>query len=217
MIFYNERKQVLNTAREIFAAKLVSGTWGNVSLRISENLIAITPSGMDYNTLDHGDMVIVDGDQKVVDGLLKPSIETPLHLGIYKNRPEINAIVHVHSPYATTFAVAGQSIPVILEETAQTIGHEIKVAPYAHCGTDELVDNVLRTLGSQQMAVLLANHGLVGLGETASAALKVCYVAEKTAMVSIMARTLGSVNVLLPEDVEYLHREFKYYSQGQKK
>ena len=83
--------------------------------------------------MDAEDMVLLDGEEKVLAGKYKPSVETPLHLGIYKKRPEINAIVHVHSLYATAFAVARQNIPVILEEAAQVIGHEVRVAPYALC------------------------------------------------------------------------------------
>ena len=114
--YQQERKELLQIAQEIFSSGLVSGTWGNVSLRVSgPGLMLITPSGMDYNQMEAEDMVLLYGEEKVLAGNYKPSVETPLHLGIYKKRPEINAIVHVHSLYATAFAVARQNIPVILE------------------------------------------------------------------------------------------------------
>lgn len=216
MDYLSERNEVLQTAREIYEAKLVSGTWGNVSRRIQgQNQMVITPSGMDYRTIALDDIALVDFDSNLVEGKFKPSIETPMHLAIYKKRPDISAIVHVHSPWATAFAVARQNIPVILEETAQVIGHPVKVASYAHCGSKELAGNVVETLAKDDKAVLLANHGLIGLGKNTSDALKVCFIAEKSAMITIYAKMLGSVNPLTPEDTCHLREEFKFY--GQKK
>lgn len=216
MRYLKERKEVMDTAKEISKAKLVSGTWGNVSIRIeNEPLIVITPSGMTYSTMTVEDMVLMNLQGKVLEGDWKPSIETPLHTSIYKSRPDVNAIVHVHSLYTTIFAVARQNIPVIIEETAQVIGHEIEVADYANCGTKELAENTTQALGSKR-AVLLANHGLVGVGKTAADALKICSVAEKTAMIALYARQLGSLNSLLPEDIDTLNRNFQHYGQKKK-
>lgn len=215
MRYVRERKQVLDTAVEIYQAKLVPGTWGNVSLKVEdEDLFLITPSGMDYSSMSVEDIVLVDFNGKVVEGQWKPSVETPLHSQVYSKRSDSRAVVHVHSPYATAFAVARQSIPVILEETAQVIGHDIPVAAYAHCGSDELADNVIKSLGSEKRAVLLANHGLLGLGPDLSTALRVCYIAEKTAMVAIKAKSLGEIHALSEEDIKLLNESFKSYGQA---
>ncbi|HBK53089.1 class II aldolase/adducin family protein [Syntrophomonas wolfei] len=214
--YQQERKELLQIAQEIFSSGLVSGTWGNVSLRVSgPGLMLITPSGMDYNQMEAEDMVLLDGEEKVLAGKYKPSVETPLHLGIYKKRPEINAIVHVHSLYATAFAVARQNIPVILEEAAQVIGHEVRVAPYALCGSQQLAENVLKVLGKDKRAVLLANHGLLGLGGNLPEALRVCLVAERTARIAIYSRVLGPLHSLRAEDILSLRQAFRNY--GQKK
>lgn len=214
MRYVEVRREVCMTAREIYEAKMVPGTWGNVSAWI-DDVMVITPSGMDYGTLSPEDMVVVNSEGEVVEGFFAPSVETVLHLAIYKNRPDIRGIVHVHSPYATAFAVARRPIPVILEETAQAIGHEIPVAPYAHCGTEELAENVVKTLGQDKKAVLLANHGLIAGDVSPSAALRACYIAERTAMIAILAQQIGSINILPPEDVKCLNEKFKSY--GQKK
>lgn len=212
-----ERNEVLAAAREISASGLVTGTWGNVSVRIAnQSLMGITPSGMDYNSLNVEDIVLVDFEQQVVEGEYQPSVETPLHLKIYKKRPEAMAVVHVHSPFATAFAVARKNIPVILEETAQAVGHEIGVAAYAHCGTPQLADNVVKALGATRQAVLLANHGLVAVGETMDQALKICYVVEKTARVAIYARSLGPAHSLSQEDINFLRSSFEHYGQAHK-
>jgi L-fuculose-phosphate aldolase len=215
MNYLPERKAVLDTAREIYESKLVPGTWGNVSVRIKDMPhMLITPSGMEYNTMSIEDIVLLDLEGKLIEGVWQPSVETPMHAAIYRNREDIGAIVHVHSTHATVFAVAGKSIPVILEETAQVIGHPIPVAPYAPCGSMQLAQRATKSLGSGN-AILLANHGLLGVGSDVAEALKVCYTAEKTAMVALYAHSLGGINVLTPEEVTVLHQNFKNY--GQKK
>lgn len=213
MSFYNLKKQVYETALEIYTSKLVTGTWGNVSARIDESQLIITPSGMDYNSLEPEDMLVVNMAGQVVEGQYKPSIETPMHIEIYKHRPDINAIVHVHSPYATAFAVAHKPIPVILEETAQVIGHPIKVADYAICGSYELAREVTKCINNNEKAVLLANHGLVALGKDTKEALKICFIAEKTAMIAIYATQLGGVHSLSKDDTLLLNEKFQSYGQ----
>lgn len=205
----------METAREISSSGMVTGTWGNVSTRAGEGHMVITPSGMDYAAMSIEDMVVVNLDNIVAEGIYRPSIETPLHTAVYKNRPGVKAVVHVHSIYAAAFAAAGRSIPVILEESAQILGGEVPVADYAMCGTMELADSVVKTLGAEGTAVLLANHGLIGVGSDLKNALRVCCIAEKTARVSLYAQILGGYNSLSPADVQILNKKFKGY--GQKK
>jgi L-fuculose-phosphate aldolase len=217
MNYLKERKEVVDAAREIYEAKLVPGTWGNVSVRIKDTPhMLITPSGMEYKTMAIEDIVLLNLNGQVLEGVWKPSVETPMHAAIYRNRSDVGAIVHVHSTNATVFAVSRRNIPVILEETAQMVGHEIKVAPYAHCGSMELANGVVDTLG-QGKAVLLANHGLVGVGRNVREALKVCYIVEKTAMVALYANILGKVNTLAEDDVKILFNDFQSYGQQKTK
>ncbi len=214
MNYEDIKREVYETAKKIYDSNLVTGTWGNVSCRINQELCVITPSGMDYNSLTPADMVILDKNGQIVAGKYRPSIESSMHIKIYQNRLDVNGIVHVHSPYATAFAVANQSIPVILEETAQVIGHPIPVAKYAICGSEALAQEVIQCLNNRENAVLLANHGLVGLGTNLENALRVCFIAEKTAMIAIHASKLGQLNSLSEEDTEQLHEGFKYYGQS---
>lgn len=217
MLYQRERQEVLGAAQEILNAKLVIGTWGNVSRRVQgEDRFVITPSGMEYAKLSPEDMVVMDFDRNVVEGSYRPSIETPMHLAIYSHRPDVGAVVHVHSPYATAFAVANQTIPVILEETAQAIGHAIQVVPYARCGSRRLALEVAETLGEQGRAALLAMHGLVGVGKDMKDALKVCYISEKTAMVALLARQLGPLPSLTEEEIKVFHKGYKSYLQEKK-
>ena len=141
------------------------------------------------------DIPIIDFDGKNTDGNLPPSIETPLHISIYRARKDVNAIIHTHSVFASAAAVVGVDIPVILEDQAALLGGEIKVAGYALSGTPELFANVLAALGDRN-AVLLANHGAVGTGLTMRDAFTACELIEKTARVFFLALSVGKVNRL---------------------
>ncbi len=216
MDYMNERQEVMHAVREICSAHLVSGTWGNVSARIAgQSLMLITPSGMDYSTMEPEDLVLVDFKGKVVAGKFKPSIETAMHLKIYQRRPEAMAIVHEHGLYATAFAVSRKTIPVVTEESAEVIGHEIGVAAYAICGSELLADNAVKALVPDKKAVLLANHGIIALGQSMDEALKIAQVAERTAMITIYARIMGPPHALQDKDIAHLNSLYKNY--GQKK
>jgi L-fuculose-phosphate aldolase len=216
MRYLYEREELIKVALEIYENKLVVGTWGNVSMRISNTKhLLITPSGMDYREIKPADIVLLNMEGEVLEGKWKPSSETPMHVAIYKNRADVGAIVHVHSTFASVFAVLHQSIPVILEETAQVIGHKIETAPYASCGTQELADCTASALGADKKAVLMANHGLLGVGRNLKDALRVCYIAEKTAMITVYAQNLGDIKELPEEDINLLNKKFAYYGKRQ--
>ncbi len=212
MRYLEERRQLLAAAREISQTGMVMGTWGNVSIRCPDpDLTLITPSGISYQQMSIEDLVLLDNDYRVLEGSYKPSIESPLHLEIYQKRKKVKAIVHVHSIYASSFAVARQSIPVVLEESAQVVGHEVLVAEYALCGTRALAQAVLDCLGEDGRAVLLANHGLLGAGVSMEDAMRICYVVEKTARIALYARGLGGAHTLPAHDIRQLQEKFKSY------
>ena len=199
MGWLNEKKKVLAAARKMLALGLVTGTAGTVSCRLPPEgkrpLLAITPSSRDYLTLDPGDIQILDFAARKVEGDLTPSVETRLHIGIYRARQDVNAVIHTHSVFASAMAVAGISIPAILDEQAAFLGGAIKLAKYAPSGTPELVRNAVAALGDRN-AVLLANHGAVGVGANLPAALHACELLENTAMIYLLALSTGSVNEL---------------------
>lgn len=214
MDYSTERQQIIRIGQEIYRQRLVAGTWGNVSCRLKpDHYLLITPSGMPYDSLQDQDLVVMDLEGTIIAGERKPSSESPLHLQVYKQRPDVGAIVHVHSPWASAYAVACQPIPMLLEESAQVLGAPVPVTRYEHAGSHELAAAACEALGEHNKAVLLANHGLVGLGKDLEEALLVCIIAEKTARIGITARILGNVNSLTAEDVQYLHQSFREYGQ----
>ena len=200
--WHKEKKEVLEAARNMLERGLVVGTAGNVSLRLASEgnrpLLAITPSSRDYNSLSPDDIQILDFDAQKVEGDLPPSIETLLHIGIYRARKDINAIIHTHSVFASAVAVAGLEIPPILDEQVAYLGGEIKLAGHAPSGSPELVKNTVAALGDRN-AVLLANHGAVGAGHTMPDAFHACELLEKTARIYLLALATGKVTTLTTE------------------
>jgi L-fuculose-phosphate aldolase len=203
--WHTGKKQVLEAALRLVERGLVVGKSGNVSLRLppedGRELLAITPSQRDYDSLSVDDIQVVDFAAAPVEGKLPPSIETMLHIGIYKARRNISAVIHTHSIYASIAAVAGLEIPPIMEDQVNYIGGEIKLAKYALAGSDELVTNTITALGERNAAIL-PHHGAVGIGRTMREALTVCELIEKTAKIYIYAKALGQVNTLPNEALE---------------
>ena len=196
------RHQVLEAARQMHREGLVVGTSGNVSLRLppegGRKLLAITPSSRYYDTMTADDIQVIDFDARPVAGDLPPSTETNLHIGVYRARADVNAVVHTHPVYASAISVTGRDIPPILEDQVVFLGGEIKLAAYALPGSDEMVVNVVDALGLKN-AALLPNHGAVTVGRTLCDALTAASLLEKTARVYYLALLTGKVNPL-PEE-----------------
>jgi L-fuculose-phosphate aldolase len=197
-----EKKLVIEAARQMLARGLVSGTAGNVSLRLksedSRSILAITPTSRAYDSLVPDDIQVLDFDGRKVEGTLPPSIEAPLHIVLYRARSDISAIVHTHSVCATAAAVAGLTIPPILDEQVAYLGGEVRLAAYAPSGSPELAENAAAALDDGG-AVLLANHGAVAAGRDLPEALHAAELLEKTARIYLLALTAGHVTTLTPE------------------
>lgn len=205
------RKKVIEKGIEMLATNLTVGTWGNISCRVpGEDHIAITPTGMSYDSLVPDDIVILDMEGNIISGNRKPSIEVPLHLSIYNARKDIEAIVHTHSPYATAMAVARKEIPGAVEDLVQIVGGNVRVNVYALPGTVQFGINTVKAMEGRQ-AVLLANHGMLGAGRNLDEAFRVCQVVEKSAQVTLMAQLVGGVVELSQEDIDGMRN---YYLQG---
>jgi L-fuculose-phosphate aldolase len=199
------KRQVLETGQWMVEQGLVAGTSGNASLRLppenGRELLAITPSSRYYDSLTTEDIQVIDFEVEPVEGDLVPSAETMLHIGVYQARPGINAVIHTHSVFASAVAVAGLEIPPILDDQVTLLGGEIKLAPYAASGSQELVDNALAALKDRN-AALLANHGAMGIGRTMREAFTACQLVEKTAKIYLCTLALNKVNPLPAEAVE---------------
>jgi len=212
----SEKKAVLEAAQQMANMGLVVGTSGNVSMRLGEHsgreLLAITPNARYYDTLDVDDIVVADFEGEKVEGELAISIERMLHIGIYKARRKVNAIIHTHPVFGSAISVATLEIPAFLDDQVTYIGGEIKVAEYGLPGTQDLVDNVISALGPRN-AVLLANHGAVSVGRDMREAFTICELAEKTAKIYVCALSLGRINSL-PAEAAKVEKAFFNFIHG---
>lgn len=200
-----QKKLMINMCQRMTALGLTYGTWGNISFLTGDSdKVIITPSGMKYDTLKPDDLVVVDLDGNVLEGNRRPSIETPMHTAIYRKRTDVGSVVHTHSIFATASAVARVPVPAVVEDMAQIVGGAAEVAKYSLPGTKELADNVVDALGSRN-AVLLANHGMVGVGSTVEEAFEVCQIVEKTARIHAYSKLFGEPVILSEEDVAEMH------------
>jgi L-ribulose-5-phosphate 4-epimerase len=204
------KEELYHLHLELPKNNLVKWTGGNVSARDPESgLVVIKPSGVRYEALRPQDHVVVDLDGKMVEGDLKPSSDTASHLYIYCHMPDVNGVVHTHSPYATAFAAIGKSIPCCLTAIADEFGGPIPCAGFARIGSEAIGKQVVEHIGSCR-AVLLKQHGVFTIGDTARAAVKAAVMVEDVAKVVWLTMQIGQVEELSLEDVEKLHDRYTH-------
>jgi L-fuculose-phosphate aldolase len=208
MIAENDaRSGVCEAGKRLLRENLVSGTWGNLSLRMDDENMIITPSGKAYESLTSEDMVLVNYRTLSWNGKNKPSSEMRLHASVYAERKDINAVIHTHQSSASTVAAARREVPPILDDMAQIIGPSVRVADYALPNTKKIVKRTLRALRGRN-AALMANHGAVCIGRDMEEAFVVCQVLEKACRVFIEAEFLGGAKAIGNVEAWIMH---KYY------
>ena len=193
-------EEVLATAKAMLAQGLVEGTSGNISGRLADGSVCVTPSSVAYDTMTVDDLVIVDLDGAVLTGERSPTTEKDLHLGTLRRYPEIGAVIHTHAVHATMFALAHEPIPAVIEEVVVYLGGEVPCCDYKGTGTAELGEEVAARLVDRG-AALLANHGLVTCASTPAKALHNAALAERTARIVWGARSMGATIHPLPDKV----------------
>lgn len=209
MMLEQFRKQIVEIGIQLKEYKLISLTGGNVSGRDEETgLIAITPSGMEYEKLKPEDVAIVNIDGDIIEGNRKPSSDLITHLQIYKARKDINGIIHTHSTYASCFAVLNESIPVVSTTMANEVGGEVPVAKYAPVASEELGINIIGKIGDQK-AVLLQNHGVFTFGKDPHHALVAAVMLEDASKVYYLAKAIGEPIRLPEEEIKRANDLFK--------
>lgn len=194
---------IARVCARLYERGLVAGPDGNVSVRLDDGSILVTPSGMSKVDVRPDDLVVVNIEGGVIAGDRRPSSELPMHLRIYQRRPDVRAVVHAHPPTATGFAVAGESfVAPVLPEVILQMG-TVPLLPYATPGTDAVPDGFEPYLGDHD-AFLLANHGATTLGATLELAHQRMESLEHAARILLTARLLGIVNELSEAEVRAL-------------
>lgn len=198
------KKIVLDYAKRSYQEGLFAGTSGNLSVYDREaGLMAITPSGIDYTTMTLEDVVVMDLDGNVAEGARKPSSEWRMHAKVYAEKPEAAAVVHTHSPYATSFAVNHEEIPVILVEMLPFLGGAVRVADFAIPGTDKVGEAAVTALHNR-LCCLLANHGVLAFGRNMERAHISAVYVEDAAKIYALAKTSGTPQLIVGENLALL-------------
>ncbi|MFQ5796644.1 MAG: L-ribulose-5-phosphate 4-epimerase [Candidatus Bipolaricaulia bacterium] len=201
------KREVHDALLELPKNNLVSLSSGNVSGRQGEYVV-IKPSGVPYDQLSPFDLVVVDLEGNVVEGALKPSVDTATHLYMYRHMEGIQGIVHTHSTYATTFALLGEPLPVYLTEMADMLGADVPVTDYAPVGDEAIGQEVVSKI-DQSKAVLLRRHGVFTVGSSPTEALKVAVLVEHSAKIVHLAMLRGQPEPMPREDVEAAYRKYQ--------
>ena len=201
-----ERTTVVGLARTLIARQILSRSLhGNISLKAADGE-RLLMTGSSLTDLSEDDLAVLDLDGGVIDGHVAPSEHEiiRMHTAVYKERPDVGCIIHTHSPYATAFAVAGKTLPVVAESLARWgVTHAIPLATWAPRGSDDAVDFILQALrgsAAPAAAVLLENHGVLSWGENADAALRRTIAIEENAQLAVLAASLGGAQEFSPEN-----------------
>lgn len=191
MLLKELREEIVATGLAISRSGLVQSTQGNISAVDRKlGLMAITPSGMNYDVLTAEDIVVTDLFGNVVEGDRNPSTELPVHAYIMRERDDINAIVHTHSPFATALTLVDQEVPPVMIQLAEAVGGSVPIAPYTPGGQVRLGEVAMEAM-QEKNAVLLKNHGVIGVGPNLHRALFVATMVEDTAKVYWIASVMG--------------------------
>ena len=213
------REHLVAVARRMNASGLNQGTSGNLSVRCPGGLL-ITPSSLPYEHMGPSDLVAINWqgqplqDQPLQDGGRRPSSEWRLHADVLAARPELGAVLHCHPIHGTALACHDKGIPPFHYMTAVAGGDDIRCAPYATFGTDELSRLTVEAMADRQ-ACLLARHGLVSAGESLDQALRIAVEVETLARMYLQALQLGEPPLLTPAQMQAVHAQFQGLDYGQ--
>ncbi len=197
------RQEITKVGKRLWQDGLVAHTDGNISARLNSDWALITPSGVNKGALKPYQILKICLRNGEPEGKGKPSVETPLHIAIYEVRPNVNAIVHAHPPYATAFAAAGIALTEpVFPEMIVRFG-EIPLVPYATPGTERLAELVAEAVKDHD-AVLLQNHGAITVGRNLEEACGLMEALEWTAKGLWLAKALGNAIPLMPSEIARL-------------
>lgn len=211
-MYAEEKKRVLECALAIKEERLVSMSGGNVSMRLSDGNILVTPSGMLYTDMTPDDVVLVDPGGKVVEGTRKPSSDLPALLYIFEKMPQVNAIIHTHQPYATAIGLVRGSLPATLVTLIDANRAAVPVAPWA-ASSNLGMGVVTVEHATDALAVILKHHGIIAFGSTLDEALYSAVYLEEGAKTYLLAAAIGEVPELGSAEIAEESAGWQNYGQ----
>lgn len=206
-----QAEAIVRHYRTLIDSGLGTGSSGNLSMRVDAGML-ITPTGIAASDLTPAQLVEVSLEGEVAAGQLLPSSEWHMHAAVYRNRPDIQSVVHCHSRYATILACAHRTIPAIHYMIAVTEGEEVPLAPYATFGTNDLAQSVVEALRGR-LACLLANHGQIAIGHDIDQAMRVASEVEELAAIYWGTLAIGGGQVLTGSEMQEVQQAFATYGQ----
>ena len=201
MTIQEMRQAVCDWSKQSYAEKLFAGTSGNLSVYDKEqDVMVITPTSVPYETITPEDMVVLRLDGGILEGNYRPSSEWRMHAAVYQAKPEVGAIIHTQSPYATAFAVNNRGIPTILIEMVPFLGGDVPLAKFAVPGTRAVGDEAVKVL-AERTGCLLANHGVLAIGASLEQAhIRAVYI-EDAAKICSIAMANGPIVTMSEADI----------------
>lgn len=182
------KAQIVDTSQELVRKGYLMATGGNVSVRLpGQDGFAITPSNYDYMKMTAGDICILDFNLSMLEGHLKPSVESAMHAAIYQARPDVNAIIHTHQVYTSALTLIKAPIPALFDEQTRFLGRSVDIIPYAPSGTGMLKNTVAKHVKNHNNAFMMQNHGALVFGHDMERAIHNVEILEKCALAYLLA------------------------------
>lgn len=214
-MFEMDKSAIISAGIKLDRYGLIALSGGNISLRLKTGEILITPSGMIYEDLGLDDIIVMDINGKILEGDRRPSVDSIAILHIFKEKKDVNAIIHTHQPYATAIGLVADEIECNLTTLANAAKGSVKVAPYSSAASIDMGIQVVENLGDQ-LAVVLKHHGVVAVGDNLKQALYSAIYLEEAAKTMVMARAYGGgkMATLTNEQIQSAVDVFKDYGQN---
>lgn len=182
------KQLIVETAQSLVQKGYLMATGGNLSLRAAgQAAFAVTPSNYDYMQMTADDVCVLDFDLRVLEGQLKPSVESGMHGAIYTARPDVNAIIHTHQVYASALTLIQAPIPALFDEQARFLGRSVEIIPYAPSGTGLMKNTVAKHVKNHNNAYMMQNHGALIFGHDMQRAIHNVEILEKCALAYLLA------------------------------
>ena len=186
--FDSAKDLIVETAQQLTKKGYLIATGGNVSVRIAgQSALAITPSNYDYMKMLPEDICVLDFEMNVLEGKLKPSVESGMHAAIYRARPDVNAVVHTHQVYASALTLIQAPIPALFDEQTRFLGRSVNIIPYAPSGTGMLASTIARHVRDHNNAYMMQNHGALVFGDNMERAVHNVEILEKCSLAYLLA------------------------------
>lgn len=214
-MYKKEKLEIIKTALALKEYNLIALSGGNVSMRMPDGKVLVTPSGMIYDTMVDKDVLVMELDGTIVEGDRRPSVDTVALLHIYNSMSRVKAIIHTHQVYATAISLVYDKVPNAVTTLANACGGEVFVAPFSSAASLEMGKETVDHIGDSN-AVILKNHGVITVGTTLKEALYAAVYLEDAVKTFFVARSMGEPTLLTDKQFKQAVEVFKDYGQKKK-